>query len=197
LSAIDEKSYYEALGRFISHFAEAESHILNMHRVLAGVSVDKARTLFPALRVDDATKQIKTMLEGSSEFVEFDWVFKQWTVVNEMRSSLVHYGIKFHPQPVTTNAARKKKVKEYPVSLEIMHQLSEDIRKIGAHAMAFVLSREIEEEKIYRASLSITAQVIRKGIIMGKVATIQLGCSPLTKLSTFLYNKPPQQSDKN
>jgi len=201
MSSIDEKAYYEALGRFISEFSEAENHIVNMHRLIAGVSLEKARAIFSGLRAEEASKQIKRMLEISdpSSVTEFEWVFKQLTDINEIRNSLVHYGTRFSPEPKTTNAARatNKNVKEFPVSLEILAELTADIKKIGAHCFAHVLRKEIEEELKIDRSNEPMGEMRRHGILREKTLNLRYRLPPLTSISEFRYSKPAQPNDRN
>jgi hypothetical protein len=133
------REYWEALGRFIDHFARVEAHIaVNLWR-LAGIQVRVAQALLSGVRLDHATGLIVRVLEATkaeqSVKDEYAYMFTQLGHINKIRNDTVHYGTEFTlgTEFKTTNklvAYLDEKARETPISTSILNQMSDDLTTI-------------------------------------------------------------------
>jgi hypothetical protein len=97
----NDKTHFEALGRFLSAFANAEgaSHVIA--RKLSGLSDEKARLVFGGMRLTDITDRIRAFLQlegvGNSSFSpevlkDIEACLDQLGNISGRRHNLVHRG---------------------------------------------------------------------------------------------------------
>ncbi len=153
-----EAGYWEALGRFIEAYAEIEHVISSTLWSFAKVSPPIAQAIFSGTRADAATKLINRILDGTKARKaikeEFAFIFAQLNLITEARNLIVHYetthiGGKW----VVTNrriALDKKRLRQQPISVSILTQMSADLEKISIHLYLLFL----RNEKAKRSNIS-------------------------------------------
>lgn len=135
------RDYFAALGEFVHEFASIEQTLTLTLWIRSGVSVDVARALFSGVKSDEMRQLIKRLLEAkqvapetTKDFVE---VLDRIGVISTFRNSLLHHPTQFRPgQMVSSNflkALGQARLKEFPVSVDILQDLIHDLRKAGAH----------------------------------------------------------------
>ena len=130
------RQYWEALGRFIHHFAAIEAVLaVNLWR-LARLEIRIAQALLSGVRLDNATSLLIRVLDATnadqSVKDEFIHIFTQLGHINKARNDIVHYGTQFAvgSEFKTTNrliAYNDAKVRERPVSTDTLNQMSADL----------------------------------------------------------------------
>jgi len=90
---------YEAVGRFITSYANAEDALHQLARHLTGLSDDKARVLFAGMRMSDLTDRIRAFVRlNKTEFntaTEIEACLVQLNEIAKRRHALVHRGSVF------------------------------------------------------------------------------------------------------
>jgi len=86
--------HYEAVGRFITGYANAEAAVHMLARRLLDVSDDKARVIFAGMRIADLTDRIRGMMQTDkadpSVATEIDACLTQLNLIAKRRHNLVH-----------------------------------------------------------------------------------------------------------
>jgi hypothetical protein len=149
----DTDAYYLALGRFIDKFAEAEKALLECLRVWSHMTTDTARAIFSGVRTEAASSYINRIIDVMTEAAspdpkikeklqaikqDFQGVLTQLGHINATRNLIVHYGTIFNTEGdhYTSNkdwALTKERIRETPVSAQIMKQMTSDLEKIITH----------------------------------------------------------------
>jgi len=95
----NDKTHYEALGRFLATFANAEGGVHIIARKLSGLSDDKARILFGGMRLADITDRIRGIiqLDGNDKLTvemrsDIESCLDQLALISSRRHNLVHRG---------------------------------------------------------------------------------------------------------
>jgi hypothetical protein len=95
----NDKTHYEALGRFVAAFASAEGSIHIIARKLSGLSDDKARILFRGMRLTDLIDRIRGIiqLDRSNKSTDesrsdIEACLDQLALISSRRHNLVHRG---------------------------------------------------------------------------------------------------------
>ena len=131
------REYWEALGRFIHHFARVETHIsVNLWK-LTRISIRIAQAVFSGVRMDAAASLINRVLDATNADPtardEFQYIFTQLGHITKVRNDILHYGItspSFEPGLHTSNrlvAYSEDKIRETPVSATILNQMTDDL----------------------------------------------------------------------
>jgi len=106
LTPSNEKTHYEALGRFLAAFAIAESGVHIMARKLSGLSDDRARIIFAGFRLADLIERIRGLiqLERNSQskdqskdqtLKDIEECIDQLFHISTRRHNLVHRGVTY------------------------------------------------------------------------------------------------------
>jgi hypothetical protein len=112
----DESSQnYEAVGRFITAYANAEGALHEFARYLTGLSDEKARVLFANMRLSDITDRIRALMRLNKTEAEtaanVEECLVQLNEIASRRHSLVHRGSIFvFGRLVVTNASTAKTI---------------------------------------------------------------------------------------
>ncbi|MBR0693492.1 hypothetical protein [Bradyrhizobium lablabi] len=91
--------HYEAVGRFVTSFANAEAAVHLLVRQLSGMPDDKARIVFGGMRLPDLTEIIRRLMRIDnaplSNQTVIDDCLTQLVAISKRRHSLVHRGASF------------------------------------------------------------------------------------------------------
>ena len=142
--------YWEALGRFVEHFAMAESALFLNLGHHAKVTDDIGKALFSGTRVDGAISFIRRIVQvappDAETVQELDDVLAQLQAINTVRNHLVHYGTEWSNDPsrerLSSNrmvALTERHLVEHRISSEMLDDMSIDLFKIYTHLMLQVL----------------------------------------------------------
>jgi hypothetical protein len=98
----NDKTHYEALGRFLSSFASAEGAVLLVARKLTGLSDEKARIIFAGFRLSDLLERIRGLIQleknNKSEdetLSDIEECIEQLLHISTRRHNLVHRGVTY------------------------------------------------------------------------------------------------------
>jgi hypothetical protein len=142
------RAYWEALGHFVHEFAHVEKMLFSILQRTAQVSMPVARAIFHGARSDGARQFINRMLEVTEPnpaiAEDFKFIFAQLAHITDARNSLLHYGTEFNEGTdfLSTNrfiALTKERVKNIPMSVEILNQMTADLDKISAHLLVHLV----------------------------------------------------------
>lgn len=127
--------YHSSLGKFISTFSDVEYVIQKLLWRKTGVTDTIGKAVFSGCKIDLAISHIRRIHSHEDDLEpELEKAFSQLSAINNLRNHVVHYGADFGPEtPVSTNkktALKEDKIKEYPVSCEILSNATEDIQSI-------------------------------------------------------------------
>ncbi len=152
---------YEAIGRFVTSFANAETAAHLVARRLSGLSDDKARVIFSGMRLGDLTDTIKALAKLDPEFdarifEDIEACLSQLGLIAKRRHSLVHRASSFiDGKFLVTNAltSRSAKVTENEVfELNELSEMQSDCIQIllrlhkiasGAHQQSPIVSSSL------------------------------------------------------
>jgi hypothetical protein len=141
------QQYWMALGRFIEQFSHIE---MVMHLLLtkySNVTHLVGVALFGDMRIDAAVSRMRRLLEVNfvvSDDIkkEFHNVSTQLMIINGIRNDILHRGTSVSSQGmVTTNRAAAlalDRIKEIPISKEILYQMELDLHKIQHHIICIM-----------------------------------------------------------
>ena len=146
---VELDQYWRALDEFVHRFSQVEEALQLVLWHYAHVPIPTARALFSGTRVDAAMSQIRRLQTVKPhitqlELDQVEHVFTQLGKINKLRNDVVHFGTQTHrPDAFTvTNqllALTPDKIRETPISVEILKDLSSDLVKIATHLMVFRL----------------------------------------------------------
>jgi hypothetical protein len=153
-----EDQYIEALGNFVHAFARIEGILALALRVFSGVTGPIARAIFHGVRVDAAVNYIRRILEVTNApadvKADFELAFTHLGDITRARNDILHYGvglgtiwrsddtiIESSPMIVTNKdfALTEDRIRETPVSAEILEQMMEDLDVIRAILFGHIL----------------------------------------------------------
>jgi hypothetical protein len=147
------RAYYEALGRFATMYARAES---SAHAALCRCAkTDGAisAALFSGVRVRQAGDFIRRIMEATAvaqdaidEFVEYR---DQLYAITTVRDAILHLGAQSVAEGEgfvsdTLRAHLPAKVRTFPISPKILDDMTEDLRKIGLYLLTRHAQRSIK-----------------------------------------------------
>jgi len=99
LTKTDDKSHFQALGRFVIAYSNAEGIVHLLARKVSGLSDEKARILFGGMRLGDVVDRVRQFMrldETEEEiYCEVDACITQLVHISEMRHKLVHRGVAY------------------------------------------------------------------------------------------------------
>jgi hypothetical protein len=97
----NDKTHYEALGRFLAAFANVEGILHVVARKLSGLSEEKARIVFASMRLSDVTDRIRNFIQldradksktTEETFADIEACLDQLRHIAIRRHNLVHRG---------------------------------------------------------------------------------------------------------
>ena len=149
----EQIEFWTWLGWFIGQFSQLEAMMQRFLWHYAGVSAEIAKVLFSSVKVDGAIDRIRHIL-SEGDFDDFtkdaaNTILGQLTVINTVRSDIVHYGAHFIADPetfretdllVTSERITKKtrNPRETVISSVELYKMGEDINK--ACALMYLLT---------------------------------------------------------
>jgi hypothetical protein len=134
------RAYYEALGRFAAMYAEVEAAVQNSLWFYAKTPADIARSIFSGTRVGTGASFILRIFEATGQpdglRVELADAFTQLRKITTARDLIFHYGAQSIAEGngVVTNerlAHVPANVQTFPISPEILDEMTADLRKIA------------------------------------------------------------------
>lgn len=136
------RDYWEALGHFVHQFAHVEKMLAAVLQHIAGIVGPISQAIFHGVRSEGARQYINRILEVTNHTQavkdDFTFVFAQLAHITAARNSLLHYGTELNEgtEFISTNqfwALTSDRIKELPVSVDILNQMTADLEKISAH----------------------------------------------------------------
>lgn len=147
--------YYRALGEFVAEFTEIEAAMQAALWHLTKVSNATARAVFSGLRADDACNKITRIgdVENWNEAKRADWqmISSHLGILRTLRNDILHYGAEWQAENewIVTNrdyVHREDKVKNTPITVELLAHATSDLRKLSMHLFFFLFGEAIPEE---------------------------------------------------
>jgi hypothetical protein len=116
----NDKTHYEALGRFIAAFANVEGVVHVLARKISGLSDEKARILFGGMRLSDVLVRLRQLMPidqaTQDSYSELDICLTQLAGISDRRHKLVHRGATYFAGGlISGNAQTAKSVKHMEV----------------------------------------------------------------------------------
>jgi hypothetical protein len=144
------RAYYLALGEFADAFAWTE---LLMHFVLRWHTKTTAlvsRAVFSGVRTDQTTGYLRRLAEAGliepAEWADLLPVIEQLKLINDCRNAILHHGaadVALGRGYVSNQALALTigRIKSFPISPEILGDMTSDLRKINAHFLTRHMGR--------------------------------------------------------
>lgn len=136
----NEDAYYEALGRFVQMFAEAEAVVAQTLWAYAGTQPEVSKIVFAGTQTEHGSNYIKAIAKAinasADHQADLEDVFQQFGIIRGARNDILHYGATgiAEGQAVVSNAWKAKdKPKVFPISPLALSEMTEDCRKIILH----------------------------------------------------------------
>jgi hypothetical protein len=165
--------YYEALGRFVDMFSQIEMTARIVLRHYTKMTTAAANALLSGVRVDEIKNRFQRLYEAGI-ISEVDWndakpLFQHLGEINGRRNGILHYGAISVAEGLgrVTNANiahTPQRIAEFPISPEILDDMTADLRKIMLHLLTRHAGRPAlrgvhpELDAILRASWRYTQQ---------------------------------------
>jgi hypothetical protein len=137
-----EKDYFEALGRFVHAFSIIELSVFTVLTRYSGLSPSTSNALLSGVRIDGTFSRLRRLHQvnviSDKDWVDLEYVFNQLSVINGCRNELLHQGADLldGDEGIVTNteyALTPKRIKEFPISYKILHNMFMDLQKISIH----------------------------------------------------------------
>jgi hypothetical protein len=144
------RAYYIALGRFVDTYAHTE---LLTHLVLrwqTKTSSDIARAVFSGVRTNEALNYFRRLADvgiiQADEWTALMPIVDQLRLVTSRRNDILHHGATDVAQGggLVTNEAlalTAERIQSFPISPEILDDMTADLRKINAHFLTRHMGR--------------------------------------------------------
>ena len=122
--------HYEAVGRFVTWFANAETGVHILARKLSGMPDAKARIIFGGMRLADLTDIVRSMARldmiPQTDYDEIDACLTQLNFIGAKRHALVHRSSNFfEDRIVVTNIQNSRSVQASEMEAFSIDQLSD------------------------------------------------------------------------
>ncbi len=155
-----EKAYYEALGRFVQIFAEAERLVAQTFWKYADTRPEIARIVLSGIGAEQATSNTKLLaavagVEAETK-TDLDTVLDQFNVIRRQRNDILHFGATAiaEGRGMVSNAWKaRSQPTEFPISAETLGEMEADLRKVIAHLAYRHLGRPWPRGALGRLSL--------------------------------------------
>jgi len=131
--------YYNALGEFVHRFAAVEIAVHLVLRYYCKMSANVGKALLSGVRIDDARNRLNRLHEvkliSDPKWGILEPIFQQLLIINGARNDIIHYGaseVDTKTGFVTNEimALTEERVSRFPISSEILDEMTEDLRKI-------------------------------------------------------------------
>lgn len=135
-------AYFNALGRFVDKFAVVESFMAYSLWHYANTKKEIARAVFSGVKVNEAMSLMKRLMDArnidSAKREDLEFAFQQLSIITGARNDLLHFGAVDVPSGaiLVTNVLRAhlpERVTAFPVSKEILDNMTVDLEKILIH----------------------------------------------------------------
>lgn len=135
-----ERTYYEALGRFVQIFAEVERIVWLTLVSYVEARLEIAKIVLTAGKVAQCATHIKQIAAATNAPREkrhdLEFIFNQLGIINGVRDLILHYGATSiaEGKGTVSNAWKAKaEPQELPISADALLAMTDDLRKIIAH----------------------------------------------------------------
>jgi hypothetical protein len=132
--------YYEALGEFIDMFARVESAMTSTLWTYAKTEPKIAKVLFAGVKIELGMTHVKQLAEVADAAADLKAdlidVFQQLGIINGVRNAILHYGANSIAEGagIVSDAQKAKgEPREFPISPQDLHEMTEDLKKIAIH----------------------------------------------------------------
>jgi len=145
-----EHDYHAALGRFVAMFAIAETAIQLTLWHYAKTPAPVARSVFSGVRTNEGINFVKRIVEATGveaeAKIELEYVTQQLGIINGARNSILHHGALSVAEgrgivPNALVALTPEKITAFPISPQILDDMTNDLRKIIVHLHAHHMGR--------------------------------------------------------
>jgi|SRR5579872_4754387 len=131
------RAYYEALGKFVDMFAQAEDAIARTLWHYAQTKSDIAKIIFSGVRANTSAKLAKQLAEATGVDAQtrkkLEHTLQQLGIIGGARDNILHYGATLiaEGRGRVSNALRAKgEPQEFPISPTILNEMTDDLLKI-------------------------------------------------------------------
>jgi hypothetical protein len=144
------RAYHQALGCFVDSYAHVELLTFLALRWHTKTSADIARAVFSGVRVNEALGYFRRLAEigaiDAKEWSALSPVVDQLKTINQRRNDILHHGADgvASGEGVVSNQAMALKldrIQSFPISPEILDDMTADLHKITAHLLTRHLGR--------------------------------------------------------
>jgi hypothetical protein len=153
-------AYFEALGRFIDNYSDAEYAIYDYLVSLTGLDFNSANAILSGTRVDAAISFIRRLHAARRVeiSVEVEDVLVHLATLNTARNELVHFGTYFDSDRwrVVSTAAKAhlpEKAKEWRISTNTLYDMADDAEKAALTLLA-ILKPSLKRRTDWKDALS-------------------------------------------
>lgn len=154
----DNAEYYEALGRFVAAFSQAEMWLFYLYARLTRTPMNTARIVFAGMRTEQMLKHIKALWKADppAPEVRADYmpVLQHLGAIATRRNHVVHWvtGINESGRVVTNfHRALPKNIQTLSVSPKLLDDMTSDLFYIGQHLVGmFSVPAETRAERVAR-----------------------------------------------
>jgi hypothetical protein len=141
--------YWLALGAFIHQFSAVERMLQRLLRIQAGVSGEIAKSVFSGARVDACKDFINRICDATGREdvkARLEPAFAQLGAISTMRNAIVHWGASVQPDDTLAAvndflAHTPLNLKNFPVSPEILRDMTFDLMMINVHIAREIANR--------------------------------------------------------
>ena len=145
------RAYWEALGRFVTDYAETETSLNILLSHVAAVRHEMARAVFSGVRADASVSLINRVLDATKQqTIKADMKrhFDQFGVVTRTRNDILHYGVRFdgRGQANLSNwvqAHTPDRLREFRVAPSDLDSMCSDLYVIRTAIMLAIGGRKI------------------------------------------------------
>lgn len=134
--------FYRALGEFVLEFANTEKEVLWILFMMSNVTDAVAKSIFSGVHLDRAKDFIKKIIAAEAArgvityYSLMTKAFDHLELITRVRNGILHNGLQFwiDGDPVMHNrfkASAQQKVREHRISVQDLHNMILDLRKIG------------------------------------------------------------------
>jgi len=134
------RAYYEALGRFVDMFAVVETAVTLTLWTYAKTKSEIAKIILAGVRIDQGCnfiKQLATASDSSAENrADLECVFQQLGIITGVRNDTLHFGAQSvaEGRAIVTNSLKAKgEPTVFPISPDMLNDMTADLRKIVVH----------------------------------------------------------------
>jgi hypothetical protein len=145
------RKYYSALGAFVDSFSKVEMAMQWTLQWQTRMEEFTARAVFSGVRTDATVGHLGRLAEikkiEPAEWLQLQPVLRQLGIINKVRNLILHYGTDniAEGRGLVSNAKRAltiERVTPYPISPQILKDMTEDLSKIYLHLAVRHMGRQ-------------------------------------------------------